>query len=298
MAEFRRIRYRRDPAVELRTRALRLVVVTGRGPRIAHLSQPGGANLLLWAPGKYRRNQWDLLGGHRLWLTRPGADESEETYFPDLRRCLVEIKRGALTVTTPRDPATRLVRGLTIRVLAADRLEVEHFVRNESDMLWSGGLWGLTCTVPNRTTTYTIPLADGSAWDTAGMTFFKKWGGSHTGAYNDPQFTLTADGVVLRAQGTENKRAFRAAPGIIAMHDPDRRVLFAKRSLFLPGADYPLASNLAVYTGPGSFMVEMETMSPHATLRPGEGLTHAECWVLRAAPKRVPGARRLAGLFA
>ena len=58
-------------AVELTTDALCLVAVAERGPRVAFLGRPGGENLLLWKPGKYGRGDWDLCGGHRVWVTRP-----------------------------------------------------------------------------------------------------------------------------------------------------------------------------------------------------------------------------------
>jgi len=282
--------------VELTTGALRLVTLTARGPRVAHLSRPEGRNLLLWKPGKYRRNTWDLMGGHRCWLARPGADESEETYFPDNRPCSVALRDDGFTVQTPPDACSRVVRGLNVQILAADRLRVRHFARNESDMLWSGALWGLTCTLPTPSTTYTIPLSDGTSWDTATMTFFKSWAG-HTGAYDDPQFKLTADSLVVRSLGRENKRAIRAAAGIMAMHDRERDVLFAKRSPLITGAPYPVDSNLAIYTGPDSFMVEMESLSPTTTLRPGETHSHDEEWLLRAAPARRPEAEALRALF-
>ncbi len=67
-------------AVEIITDHLRLVVVTEFGPRIAFFGKPDGDNLLLWAPGEYMREKWDLAGGHRVWVTRPGADENEDTY--------------------------------------------------------------------------------------------------------------------------------------------------------------------------------------------------------------------------
>jgi len=296
-SSIKRVRHEGDAAVELTTPALRLVVVTGRGPRVAHLSRPDGKNLLLWKPGRYRRNAWDLMGGHRCWLARPGADEAEETYAADNRACAVELGADFFTVQAPTDPVARLTRGLTIQTLAADRVRVRHFVRNESDMLWSGALWGLTCTVPTPTTTYTVPMSDGTNWDTSTMTFFKAWGGTHTGAYDDPQFKLTPEGLLIRALGQENKRALRTAPGIIAMHDRDRDSLFVKRAPWRTGASYPLESNLALYTGPDAFMVEMETMSPSVTLRPGEQHQHDEEWVLRAAGARRPNAAALRGLF-
>jgi len=37
---------------------------------------------------------------------------------------------------------------------------------------------------------------------------------------------------------------------------------------------------MAFYVGPENFMVEMETMSPWVTLRPGETCEHEEIWLL------------------
>ncbi|MFI5335451.1 MAG: hypothetical protein ACHQ5A_01615, partial [Opitutales bacterium] len=177
-----------------------------------------------------------------------------------------------------------------------DRLQVTHFVRNDSDMLWSGGLWGLTCTVPTPTTTYLVPLSNRSTWDTASMVLFKLWGG-HAGAYDDPQFILTDDAVQIRSLGRENKRMFRAEAGLLALHDPARDVLFVKQAAYRRGAHYPMGCNLACYTGPDSFMVELETMSPFATLNPGETLEHVEYWQLSAAPAQAPTAARLISIL-
>ncbi len=293
----RKLRFKNESAVELATSALRLVIVTSRGPRIAHFSRAGGESFLMWNPGKYRRDKWDLCGGHRVWLTRPGADESEETYSPDNAACTVELRRDGFTVTTPPDPTNRVVRGLTVRALAADRLELTHFACNSSDMLWSGGLWGLTCTLPTPTTTYVCPLSDGSEWDAASVVFFKKWGGGHTGAYNDPQFSFTDEAMLVRSLGSENKRMMRTGAGILAMHDPVRDVLFAKHVEFSASGKYPLGCNLAFYTGPASFMVELETQSPFANLKPGESLKHTETWALSAAGRKLPTAKQLERLF-
>lgn len=292
-----KISFQGERAVELRTRELRLVATVGRGPRLAFLSRRAGENLLYWAPGRHRYGKWDLMGGHRFWLARPGADEAEETYAPDNAACELRTTRDGFALTAPPIPGAQIARSITVRGVAANRLTIEHRVENVGQMLWSGGAWALTCTLPTPTTTYVIPLSDASTWDTASMTFFKKWGGTHTGSYDDPQFTLTADAVRVRSLGAKNKRAFRAAPGIIALHDAARDVLFAKRSEWQHGGVYPMDSNLAVYTGEKSFMVEMETMAPLVTLKPGESATHIEEWVLGAAPREVPTAAEVAKLF-
>lgn len=298
MAQVRRLTFQGDKAVELRTRALRLVAVTSRGPRVAFLGAASGANLLYWAPRRHRRGAWDLMGGHRLWTARPGADESEETYRADNAACTVELGRRGFTVTAPVDAETKLQRGLQVRALAADRIELEHFATNAGDMLWSGGLWALTCTKPEANSTYLAPLGDGSGWDYATVVAFHTWGGGHGGhGYEDPQFSFTRDQFVLRPAGRENKRMLKADAGILALHDPARGVLFAKHASYEPNGQYPLGTNLALYVGPDNFMVEMETMGPAVTLKPGETVRHRETWVLQPAPARAPSSASLRKLF-
>lgn len=293
----KRIQFGGLAAIELRTAKLRLVVLTAKGPRIAFWGRPGSDNLLLWEPGKYRRGKWDLMGGHRLWVARPGADEAEETYATDNQPCTVETSAKGFTVTAPVDPVHRTQRGIKVTVLAADRLAIEHFVTNHSDMLWSGGLWGLTCTVPSAGASYTIPLGDGSSWDYATVVTFRVWGGGHGGVgFNDEQFQLTDDALVIRPVGRENKRMVKADAGVIAMHDPVRKLVFAVHAPYQPDGNYPLATNLASYVGPQNFMVEMETMSPFTTLKPQQALRHTETWLLRDA-KAAPAPKALRALF-
>ena len=293
----KRIQFEGLDAVELRTASLRLVAVTVKGPRIAFWGRPGGRNLLLWAPGKYRRGNWDLMGGHRLWAARPGADEAEETYAADNGPCTVKVSARGFTVIGAPDPLQKIRRGFTATATANGRITVDHFLRNESDMLWSGGLWALTCTVPSARSTYTLPLGDGSAWDYATIIAFRIWGGGHGGVgFDDPQFGCTKDALVLKPSGRENKRMLKADAGIVAWHDPAQKLIFAKHSSYDPAGNYPLGTNLALYVGPKNFMVEMETMGPAATLKPGQTLKHRETWLLAAA-KSALAARDLRKLF-
>jgi len=292
-----RIQFEGLDAIELRTPRLRVVALTARGPRIAFWGRPGGKNLLLWAPGQYRRGPWDLMGGHRLWASRPGADEAEETYAADNQPCAVRISARGFTVTGALDPVQKIRRGITVTAGADGRITVDHFLRNESDMLWSGGLWALTCTVPSGKSTYTLPLGDGSSWDYATIVSFRTWGGGHGGmGFDDPQFRFTADAMVLRPAGRENKRMLKADAGLIAWHDPAQKLLFAKHAAYDPAGNYPLGTNLALYVGPGNFMVEMETMGAFATLKPGQVLKHRETWVLATA-RSAPTAKALRALF-
>ncbi len=293
----KRIKFGGLAAIELRTAKLRVVALTAKGPRIAFWGRPEGDNLLLWAPGKYRRGPWDLMGGHRLWVTRPGADEAEETYAADNRPCAVEVCANEFTVTAPVDPVLLTQRGFTVSARSADRVEIEHFVTNRSAMLWSGGLWAITSTLPAAGTTYAVPLGDDSDWDYATIVAVKKWGHNQgRKTFHDPQFELTDDALRLIPGGVESKRMVKADAGIIGMHDPVQQLVFAKQTDYEPNAIYPLGTNLALYIGKDNFMAEMESMGPFATLKPGHTLRHTETWVLRDA-KSAPTAQALRRLF-
>jgi hypothetical protein len=263
-------------AIELVEHGTRLVLVHGVGPRIAWFGGLGHGNLLFWdEAGAHTRGAWQLRGGHRLWTTRPGADESEETYLPDDAPCEVrEVPRG-VAITAPPNPS-QIEKTMTVRARGTG-WSIEHRLRNVGDMLWSGGAWALTCTLPASATRYHIPLGEPEPWDVFTMVIPRRWGGTHTSHVADPQFTLADDEITFRALGTEAKRMVFAAPGTLTMRDPLRGEL-TKRAQLRRRATYPLSTNLAVYLGPASFMVELETMSPLVTLAPGASLRHVEHW--------------------
>jgi len=287
-----------EAAVELVTDALRLVAVTARGPRVAFLGRPGGENLLLWKPGEYTRGDWDLSGGHRVWVTRPGADECDETYSPD--NGPVELAVGGdgvgFTLTGAEDPFNRTCRGFSVRALSPERLEVDNFVTNTGEMLYSGGVWGLTCTVPGEGTRYGIPLGDGGEWDCFSMLMFRRWAG-HDGGYADGQIAIGDDMLIVDPAGRENKRMLQAQRGVIAMSDPSRSLTFAKKVSYARGAQYPQGCNMAFYVGPSNFMVEMETMGSEVTLTPGETAHNVETWALAEGADALDDVGRLVGLF-
>lgn len=297
MTKISRIKFNGLQAIELTTPAIRLVAIHQFGPRIAHLSVAGGKNLLLWTPGKYTRGDWDLRGGHRVWTTRPGADENEDTYVPDNGRCEIEITDTGFRLTGSESPINRIRRGFSVRMVDDQRFEVDHFAINTGDMLYSGGMWALTCTVPGKGTKYGVTLGDGSEWDAFNMVLFRRWGGHGQGGFGDQQIKVGNDLLVITPQGIENKRMLHSHHGIIAMSDPSRNLTFAKKVSSEQG-QYPLNCNIAFYIGPKNFMVEMETMGAEKTLRPGERLHHRETWVLKPGAVPLTKADRLTELFA
>jgi hypothetical protein len=272
-------------AVEIKTARARMVIVTEIGPRVAHFSAIKGKtesrNLMFWdAPRKYRRGDWLLRGGHRIWGTRPLADETEECYAADNAPCKVRVSKRGVTVTGPKMDAYGVQKSLTVKVLDDATFEVESALTNLGDMLWSGGAWALTATLPIKGCTYGIPLGDGTAWDLFALVVAKSWGG-HTTLVNDPQLRLTEHNLIFTPGGREFKRMVQAPQGIIGMTDAAEKLSFLKQSAYDASARYSLNCNLAIYNGPGNFMTEMETLGAERTLRPRETARIVETWGLR-----------------
>ena len=291
MSEWQALEWQGVAAHRLTTSSLVMTGVHGLGPRIAEWRLRDGENLLLWAedPAQYvremphRGEDWFLRGGHRLWVARPGADEAEETYVPDSQAGEAKLQGDQLEIWAAADAVNQVRKGLRIRAIAADTVQVEHLLRNEGVMLFSGGIWGLTCTVPSPDCRYVVPLGDDSEWNTATIVHFAKWaGGQGQSGFVDDQFAVTDDALVIQAQGRENKRMALAPAGVIGLCDRTRDCTFTISAAHQELGVYPLGTNIAAYVGPDNFMVEMETMAPFQSLKPGAVVSHVETWRLRA----------------
>jgi len=268
-------------ALELTTSRLRLVVTLDRGPRIAFFGRPSGENLLYWKVSETDDyGDWRMHGGHRVWVTRPMADESEDAYAADNAPCDLAATQDAVTVTGALHPFLKTRRGIVIRPLTDDAFEVTSFVRNEGPMLYSAGVWAVTCTLPRPGMTLGIPLGDrGLDWDLVKIVFARSWAG-HTARVNDPQIRFNEEFVIVDPQGVETKRMLWAPQGILALTWPDRKLSFIKRTHADSGGQYPQGCNLAFYVGPGNFMLELETCGAERTLARGETGVNVETWLL------------------
>lgn len=273
-------------AVDILTAKAHMILVTGMGPRIAYFAarkgKKDGRNLLFWDyDRKYQRKEWQLMGGHRVWNTRPGADEAEETYAADNAPCHVKIGKRSVQVTASALPGTLVQKSLTVTVENDDTFTVDNRLTNIGDMLWSGGLWALTCTLPGKRSTYGIPLGAGGDWDVFTVVIPKTWGG-HAVKVNDPQISFTEDALVLKPRGNKAKRMLQAPQGVVGMTDLDEKLSFLVKTPWVRGGTYPLNTNVAFFVGPKNFMVEMEHMAPESTLKPGESIRNTQTWALRA----------------
>ena len=275
--EMRRIEFDGLAAVELQTERWRMVAVTGAGPRIAWFSRPGGDNLLYWDRDFAKRGAWRLYGGHRVWLTRPMADESEDAYLPDNDPCRVSLAKNGLTVFAPPAAANRIARGMKIRALPDGRVRVTNCLRNEGDMLYSGGVWSPTCVVADAPVEIPLGCADAStAWDVVYMAIPRVFAGNVT-KLDDDSVAIVGDTLTLTPKGRCVKRCVRAEQGVVQQRRGG--TVFRKTAAFQPDARYPLGGcNIAAFIGAGNWMAEMETFGGERAIKPGETTEHDEIW--------------------
>lgn len=267
-------------AVELETPQARMVVVTGMGPRIAFWGRPQGENLLYWQRDDIGRQGWILLGGHRVWMTRPGADESEDAYAPDNEPCEVRRLKNGVRVTGGLHPFLNIRRGIEVVQQSDSSFKVTSFLTNEGPMLYSGGVWGPTCINPAGGKEFGILLGDRQlTWDVVKVVIPRKFAG-HISLVADPQISWSEDYMVCRPTGIESKRMVMAPHGMIAMTWPEQSLSFVKHSLYNPRGQYPFGCNLALYAGPDNFMVEMESYGAQQTVLPGQTVVLEESWIL------------------
>lgn len=298
-------------AISIEKRGICLVAVHEIGPRIAflqsELDRPN--NILFWDDNtpdetEHKRVEWILYGGKRVWTTRPFADESEEAYAADNGPCEVLIEDREMevafqgtddpveckevTIVGAPHPVFKIQRWFKIMETLYDvSIQIVSGVTNTSDMLWSGGLWGLTCCSNPAAAycQYVIPLPaekPESGWSGANSRIVPHWAG-HKSPVPDLQMQRTGSHLIFTPNGREAKGYFEVPGGWIARLSGGS----GGCNFFSFFRDYgkliercPNHCNAALYNGPGNFMTEMECMSPWKVLEPGESHSMAEMWVI------------------
>ncbi|MCT4544840.1 MAG: hypothetical protein N4A63_14995 [Vallitalea sp.] len=271
--------YQGMKGIELVTSKLRIVIITEIGPRIAFFGTIDGENLLYWDPEGMEYDDWKLYGGHRVWITRPGADESQDTYLADNDECEYTIKDNGVDVCSPINPIMKTKRGIKIDFVSENELQVTNYITNCGCMLYSGGVWSPTCTKPRDGVVYGIPLGDDSlSWDIVKIVIPRKFAGN-TVRIDDPQITYNSKYMIINPMGVITKRAVYAPEGKIIMSWPEENISFIKSSKCIRNGNYPLGGcNIAVFVGQDNFMVEMETFSEEKTILPSETIENNEIW--------------------
>ncbi|HEY8562472.1 MAG TPA: hypothetical protein VIL74_18990 [Pyrinomonadaceae bacterium] len=258
-----------------------VVVATEFGPRVLAFNFIGGANVLGWHPhaaiqsplGEYR-----IYGGHRLWIA---PEVPSRTYAPDSApiEWFFDEAENSIRLVQPVEPVSGTRKEMTVKLAGAGGdVTILHKITNVGDRETELAAWALTimrgggtCEIPNE------PFAPYGGETLLPVRNLTVW--AYTDL-SDPRWTFDRELIRLRVDesrrepqkiGVLNKRGwarYRLADSV-----------FTKHFDFRETASYPdMNSNTELYVA-GSF-VEVETLAPLVTLKPGESTEHVERWRL------------------
>ena len=256
-----------------------LIITSDIGPRIMRFAFPGGQNLLKEfseSLGKSGEKEWVPRGGHRIWAA---PEDAVKTYAPDNGPVKVQIQGDVLTATQPVEPLTGLEKQITVRMAAkGTAVEVGHRIRNAGSKPVELAAWALTMMAQGGTGIHAFPPRGTHPEVLNPTNPLVMWAFTNL---SDPRWKFTKKYLILR-QDPKNKE-----PQKLGSFNPNTW------GAYLLGSDlfvkyYQAAASPRNYPDFGcSFetftnadMLELETLGPMTTLKPGASLDHGERWTL------------------
>jgi hypothetical protein len=239
-----------------------MVVGISAGPRILSLRYRASGNLLYQDRKDLRVGDWRLYGGHRFTV----APEGDATYEPDNAPCLVKIASHELCVAAPLGTNGNR-RVLTIGA-AQDGMgfDIQHTLENGGQREWHGALWGITC----------VPHACEIVAPHPG-TSLRFWPGLESGKFQG-NCQFAADHLIVTPSAARGKAGWHSAAGWLAS-------LQSEATLVIHSPNSPSVENcvddgcnLEVFAC--ADYAEIETLGGRVLLKPGERVSHRQCWRL------------------
>ncbi len=214
---------------------------------------------------------WYLYGGHRFWV----SPEDYSTYYPD-NDPVEYVQNGNVFTFTP---PVQEVRGWLCQIeITFDETQakasVRHVLTNKSNETKTGSIWALSVTAEggraimeqSKIETGFLPNRTFVMWDYTNPA--------------DERFFVDKDYYALQQKvdcdgpfklGVNNTKG-----SVVTVNNG---CVFKKTYNHVLGAEYPDGGcSTELYTC--SFMLEVESLSPLYTLKPGESAEHTENWEL------------------
>ena len=263
---------------------VQLVVSTEVGPRILFYGFCVEENEFHEIPehsGKWGDRVFRVYGGHRLWV----SPEVARTYYPDNAHVSVKRQQDSFLFTAPPEsepPGTYLQKEIEIALAAAGtQVTVTHRIRNLGRKATRMAPWALSVMAGGGKAILPLPpRAPVSPDRLLPEGVVALW--SYTDLA-DPRWRIGSSYIQLQ-QDSNSASKFREQ--MIGIFNPfgwgayfRKGHLFVKKVRVERGSKYPdFGCNFEVYTDPNS--LELETLGPLRTLKPGETAEHIEHWWL------------------
>jgi hypothetical protein len=277
--------------LRLRNGAAELIVTLEVGPRVISYRLADGKNVFKEYPdqlGKSGEKDWQIRGGHRLWVA---PEDPKRTYFPDngpVRHELLPAPAGGGTAVRFL-PAPEKEIGIQKEIdlhlePIGSGVRVVHRLRNVGGKPTELAPWALSVMAPGGVEIIPLPAKrphPGSPDNARSAEDF--WPNQQLILwpffdFKDPRWTFGSKYLLLRQD--------RRGPTKLGLAHREGWVgylnggtLFVKRFGHDAGATYPdRGANFETFTNED--MLEVETLGPLVRLAPGQAVELAETWEL------------------
>ena len=256
-----------------------LFVTADAGPRIIHFSFKGEKNIFKVFDseiGEIISDGWHLMGGHRLWHAPEAIPRS---YIPDNDSPEVQVVGKAIRFTGRIEKETGFQKEIEILLEEdGDEVIVTHRLTNHN--LWSirTAAWALSVMAEGGTDILPLPPRgkheDQNLYPCNVLTMWP-----YTDL-SDERYSLGKEYILFTntpGKGEGQKIGLSVPAGWIAC--AVNNSLFVKRFSYDPYAEYPdHGCNAEVFTN--ADILELETLGPIESIKPGEFIEHVEKWQL------------------
>ncbi len=252
---------------------LRLEYLASAGPRITGLFYRGGKNLLAEVHELYEdtpQGRFWFRGGHRLWRS---PEVMPDTYTPDNEG--LETQKIANGVILRQQVDGGISKQIEIR-LEPERAvcALKHRLINSSAASARLAVWALTMFKPGGIGIFPQPVGPA---DPAGFLPNRRLALWPYTRMRDERFVWGDEAVLIKAQPKQPPIKFGYFNDAGWTGYVQDGILFVKRFQAKGEGEYPdFGCNCEMYCN--DRFIELETLSPLATLQPGEALEHDEEW--------------------
>lgn len=258
--------------------SVELLVTGDVGPRVLRYGFIGGQNLFKEFPEQLGRSGEDAFqarGGHRLWKA---PEDLATTWTADNQPVEIHPYSDGLTAIAPVESASGLQKEIEIRLAASGSgVTLTHRITNRSAQDQVFAPWALTVMAPGGMAIAGFPARTEYPGNLQPTNPLVMWGYTDL---SDARWRFLHKYIALRQ---DVSRSNPQKIGLFSEHTWAcyllNSELFLKRTHANASATYPdFGCSLEMFTN--EEILEIETLGPMRTLRPGESLQHVERWSL------------------
>ncbi len=262
-------------ALKIYNEHIELAALLEKGPRIIHLSVPGGKNIFGIAPEMAEKlpngKTWNIMGGHRVWHSPEAYPRSYMSDNEPLAR--YEVLIDGIRLIQAEEEWTHIQKIIEVH-LKDDRVLVKNTLRNRGAWPVEMAVWSLT--VGSRNGREVLPVTQRNT-GLLPNTFYVSWPYSRL---NDPRVKWGQRYIIVEndpADKTAFKFGYPNELGWMAYFNHEQ--CFIKKNAFKKGEQYPdLGCSWETYTS--YWGVELECLDPLYTVKPGKEITMHEEWFI------------------